>query len=143
MKQFETKKDPKSTIIFHCKLCNYTSCKKSLYERHLSTGKHQKISNETNMKQNSTEKFHCMCGHFFNSRTTLWRHKNKCSGIKIQNDNTPSDKELIMILVKQNTELLEVIKNGTHNTTTNTNSHNKTFNLQFFLHLWTFKTPFI
>jgi hypothetical protein len=38
--------------------------------------------------------------------------------------------------LKQNSELqtqmMEVIKNGTHNTT-NTNSHNKTFNLQFFL----------
>jgi hypothetical protein len=39
------------------------------------------------------------------------------------------------MLVKQNTELLEVIKNGTHNTNNshNTNSLNKTFNLQFFL----------
>jgi hypothetical protein len=48
-----------------------------------------------------------------------------------------------MLLIKENSELknmmMEVIKNGTHNTnnnthnTTNTNSHNKTFNLQFFL----------
>ena len=48
-----------------------------------------------------------------------------------------------MMLVKQNTqlfeqnsEMLEIIKNGTHNTNNshnNTNSHNKTFNLQFFL----------
>jgi hypothetical protein len=40
------------------------------------------------------------------------------------------------MLVKQNSELLEVIKNGTHNTNNshnNTNSNNKTFNLQFFL----------
>jgi uncharacterized protein (DUF2235 family) len=45
------------------------------------------------------------------------------------------------MLVKQNTELMEIIKNGTmnnsYNTTTNntthTNSHNKAFNLNFFL----------
>jgi hypothetical protein len=38
------------------------------------------------------------------------------------------------MLVKQNTELLEVIKGGTHNNSHNTNnSNNKTFNLQFFL----------
>jgi hypothetical protein len=63
------------------------------------------------------------------------------------------DKELVMLLIKENSELknmmmeehkstqqmmLEVIKTGTHHTTTNnnntnTNSHNKTFNLQFFL----------
>jgi hypothetical protein len=47
------------------------------------------------------------------------------------------------MLVKQNSELIketsecknmmmEVIKNGTQNITNNTNSHNKTFNLQFF-----------
>ena len=57
MKQLETNKDPKSTIIFHCNLCNYTTCKKRLYERHLTTVKHKKLSNETNetnMKQNSS-----------------------------------------------------------------------------------------
>jgi hypothetical protein len=62
------------------------------------------------------------------------------------------DKELVMLLIKENSELknmmieehkttqqmmLEVIKTGSHNTTNNntnnTNSHNKTFNLQFFL----------
>jgi len=50
-------------------------------------------------------------------------------------DKEISEKELIMMLVKQNSELLEVLKNGTHNTnySNNTNSHNKTFNLQFFL----------
>ena len=47
---------------------------------------------------------------------------------------TPADKDLIMMLVKQNSELLEVIKNGTHNTNSNnTITNNKTFNLQFFL----------
>jgi hypothetical protein len=66
--------------------------------------------------------------------------------IKIPNE--PTDKDLIMILIKENSELknmmmeqhtltqnmmMEVIKTGTHNTTNNTNSHNKAFNLQFFL----------
>jgi hypothetical protein len=39
------------------------------------------------------------------------------------------------MLVKQNTELLEVLKNGTNTTinSNNVNSNNKTFNLQFFL----------
>jgi hypothetical protein len=44
------------------------------------------------------------------------------------------DKDLIMMLVKQNSELLEVLKNGTHNTNShNINSNNKAFNLNFFL----------
>jgi hypothetical protein len=51
-----------------------------------------------------------------------------------------SDKELIMMLIKDNSELknmmMKVIENGTNNTTNNTthtNSHNKAFNLNFFL----------
>lgn len=58
-----------------------------------------------------------------------------------------TDKQVISLLVQQNMKLvqdnnefksmvMEVIKNGTHNTnnnTTHTNSHNKTFNLNIFL----------
>ena len=40
--------------------------------------------------------------------------------------------DMIMMLIKQNTELLEMLKNN-NNATSNINSHNKTFNLQFFL----------
>jgi len=50
-----------------------------------------------------------------------------------KNNDEINEKELIMLLVKQNSELLEVIKNGTHNTMINNHSNNKTFNLQFFL----------
>jgi hypothetical protein len=84
----------------------------------------------------------CDCNKIFNSRTTLWRHKKICKNINTENINEEnnsdidiSDKNLILTLIQQNNELqkqmLEVIKNGTHNT--NINSHNKTFNLQLFL----------
>jgi hypothetical protein len=73
--------------------------------------------------------------------------------IIIKNTNeTIADKELIMMLIKDNNELrkmmmeqqtlmlennnkvMEICKNGTHNTTnTHTNSYNKAFNLNFFL----------
>jgi hypothetical protein len=88
--------------------------------------------------------YNCDCGKLFLSSSGLWKHKKICIGDAteevsfIKNDET-ADKELIMMLVKQNSELLEVIKSGTNNnhsnntTNTNTNSLNKTFNLQFFL----------
>jgi hypothetical protein len=120
------------------------------YNKHLTTDKHKKRENETfetEMKQNVAKSHQCICGVNFNSRSTLWRHKKKCHFLinndvsvkeeKIQLEKQPSDKELIMVLIKENSELknlmMEVIKNGTHNTTNNTNSNNKTFNLQFFL----------
>ena len=133
----------KSSKKFHCETCDYSTSRKSQFDRHLSTDKHKKRENETNetdLKQESSKKFVCFCNKSFNSRTSLWRHKNKC--IEAKTDEDPSDKELIMMLIKQNTQLIqqnaELVKTGTNNTTIsnnshNTNSHNKTFNLQFFL----------
>ena len=143
MKQNETEKSPKVAQNYYCEYCDYNTSKKCDYEKHLSTDKHKKRENETNetdLKQESSKKFLCFCNKSFNSRTSLWRHKNKC--IEAKTDEDPSDKELIMMLIKQNTQLIqqnaELVKTGTNNTTIsnnshNTNSHNKTFNLQFFL----------
>ena len=134
MKQNETNLVPKSSDFFVCECCDYTTSRKSQYDRHLSTDKHKNQENETDLKQESSKKFVCFCNKSFNSRTSLWRHKNNCSQ---ENNEDPTDKELILMLIKQNSQLIqqnaELVKNGTHITTNNTNSHNNTFNLQFFL----------
>ena len=148
---FVTNLSPKSSEKFHCEFCDYSTCRKSQYTRHLSTDKHQIRTNETfetKMQPNSSEKFQCLCGISFNNRTTLWRHKKKCSFEKNydednnQKGSSLSDKELIIMLVKQNTELMDMLKNtsstqANNNTNSlnnsNNNSNNKTFNLQFFL----------
>jgi hypothetical protein len=151
MKQNETQKSLKVAKNLHCEKCNYITCKLCDFKKHLTTDKHKKHENETfetEMKQNVAKSLQCICGVNFNSRSTLWRHKKKCHFLTnndvsvkeetMQLEKQPSDKELIMVLIKENSELknlmMEVIKNGTHNTTNNTNSNNKTFNLQFFLH---------
>jgi hypothetical protein len=96
------------------------------------------------------------CNKNFKTSSGLWKHKNKgCHSEtlvskEVKKDDV-TDKELIIMLLKQNSELikeqtdikeliLEIVKNGTHNTTNNnntttthTNSHNKAFNLNFFL----------
>ena len=152
MKHFETNLSPKISKCHSCENCNYYTCKIADFKKHLSTLKHQNRENETQMKQNEThmttkspkvsENLQCVCGIIFNSRTTLWRHKKNCKFDDESNDDndykSTSDNELIMMLVKQNTELMEILKNGTNHTTnanTNTNcmNNNKTFNLQFFL----------
>ena len=140
MKQNETNLVPESSDIFVCEKCDYTTARKSQYDRHVSTDKHKKRENETNLKQESSKKFVCFCNKSFNSRTSLWRHKNNCLGENVIIDNDdPTDKELILMLIKQNSQLIlqnsDLVKNGTHNTinSNNTNSHNKTFNMQFFL----------
>ena len=92
--------------------------------------------------------FKCeFCNKEYQHRQGLWKHNKNCKTKQNSGSETeeikkyePSEKEtidkdsLIIELLKQNKELLEIVKNGTtsnsHNTT---NSHNKAFNLNFFL----------
>jgi hypothetical protein len=136
---------------FHCSLCDFVCYKKSNYDNHCLTKKHRyrvsgnKMEN-AEIKKNAT--YECKCGKIYSNPSGLWKHKQKCNQEqKVEQDETKQettkneinfDKELIMMLIKQNAELMEIVKNGTHNTTNNntnthTNSHNKAFNLNFFL----------
>jgi hypothetical protein len=157
MSTFSNKKKPISSLGYECKKCRFISRKKSNYDNHLLTRKHILATTcelEINQIQpNPANKFLCQkCNKTYKDKSGLWRHKkkcitnNNCSEIKIDdNDKTLkesiiSDKDLIMMLVKQNSQLMDVIKNGACNLVNNTNnshnnnySHNKTFNLQFFL----------
>ena len=137
---------------FYCEKCDYTCCKLYNWKKHLVTAKHTQETNGNILETESGKKwqneqikeFACEnCDKEFKTRSGLWKHNKNCNNEDKKNNediknNENDDKELIMMLVKQNSEMLEVIKNGTHNTNnshnnTNTNSHNKTFNLQFFL----------
>jgi hypothetical protein len=126
---------------FHCKWCDYKTSKKSNFDAHNLTAKHLK-ANFGLMKAN--EKFACdFCNAKFTHQSSCCRHKKKCSKyhtIENVQANEPTEKELIMMLIKQNSQLIEqnatLVKNGINNTTTNSHnnhSNNKTFNLQFFL----------
>jgi len=129
---------------FCCMFCNYKSCRKSQYDRHLATDKHKKMENDSKMIVNdsdlvpksSTNIFTCECGKAYKYDSGYYRHKKQCNGKDKQSSKESHDKEVIMLLIKENSELkhmmMKVIENGTYNTTNN-NSHNKTFNLQFFL----------
>lgn len=137
----------KNADFFHCEYCDFKCSKQSNYSTHLLTAKHLKrynmIQNDTKkMPKNAATEYTCECGRSFSYHSGLWRHRKTCKISKedeeieklVSANNEPSDKEMMMILIKDNAEMrkmmMEVIKNGTHNTN---NSHNKTFNLQFFL----------
>jgi hypothetical protein len=134
-----TEKSQNIANIFCCKNCNYNTCNKYDYNKHLQTHKHkiniqQQNGNQKNAKnENNEKKYVCeFCERMYNDRSGLWRHKKGCCKKELKNEIT--DKELIITLIKQNTELIEVVKNGTHNTShSHNNNNNKTFNLQFFL----------
>jgi hypothetical protein len=146
----------KNAKFFRCENCDFECSKKSNFDKHLLTPKHtntDKILTNTDAKNAENAEnallvsnmFICGCGNTYKHRQSLFNHKKKCDTTTITDSNVDSfDKDqLILMLIKQNADLIkdtsefknmmmEVIKNGTHNTI-NTNSHNKSFNLNVFL----------
>jgi hypothetical protein len=144
-----------------CKICDYTTMRKSNFDTHNLSTKHKTATDSHNTKQKLSNKFECeFCNKVYKDRTGLWKHKSKnnCSKkcnivtdydndsdndsiTKAKTDATTTNKdELINYLMKENQEfknlILEIVKKDTYNqSTTNitTNSHNKAFNLNFFL----------
>ena len=59
--------------MFQCNLCDYKTTRKSNYDRHNSSTKHNGNSCvENHYKHN------CMCGKKYKGRDGLWRHQQKC-----------------------------------------------------------------
>jgi hypothetical protein len=150
--------------LFVCELCDYNTSRKCNFDKHISSIKHVRMTNDDAGGQKvaksskNKQEFICDCGRCYKHRQGLWKHKQECVEYANKNEkksnpyDSISDKELIMMLIKDNNELrkmmmeqqslmiesnnkvLDICKNGTHNTTnTHTNSHNKAFNLNFFL----------
>jgi hypothetical protein len=135
---------------YNCKICDYNINKKSSYDKHLLTSKHvdkyKKIQEDAKMLANvANGSYKCICDKVFKYHSGIWRHKKTCISLGKKSPEVPtsdiSDKEIIKMLIHENTEfkslILEILKKETTNITTNcnntNNSHNKTFNLQIFL----------
>lgn len=132
---------------FYCENCDYLSCNKKDYEKHLITRKHKyndkMMTNNYQELKDEPKTYSCQCGKIYKYRQGLHFHKKTCnykSPVE-QNINTNSQFQIILELIKDNKEikdfLLEQNKQvielaklaGSHNTT---NSHNK-FNINMFL----------
>jgi hypothetical protein len=148
MTTFGNKSLVKTSINYSCENCNYHTSRKYNFTLHVQSIKHkgnENHENSNNLLAETSKTYNCIdCSKTFKDRTGLWRHNKKCQNAKKsenKNNIEPSDKELITMLIKDNSELrnlmMKVIENGTNNnntiTTTNTNSNNKAFNLNFFL----------
>jgi hypothetical protein len=140
---------------YFCELCDYKTSHKSHYDDHLVSSRHSKRKQmEANGNGFAAQSEFIgnvcdLCYKEFSSRSGLWKHKKKCennaekticSQIESKTNEIHELKEIMKYLMKENSEMknmmMKVIENGTHNTTNNTNnnnSHNKAFNLNFFL----------
>jgi len=138
-----------SATKYYCEICDYGTCRKCNFDTHLNSSRHceksakETIGNKIQQKFSKIQQFCEKCNKEFKTSSGLWKHKQKCCSIDNEPlEKEPSDKELIMMLIKENSDLknmmMKVLENGTTNNTinnniNNTNSNNKTFNLQVFL----------
>jgi len=152
-------KNPKKNPKYKCDLCSFNSNNKKDFNKHKTTRKHQILTspNEKTLKTpKKTPIYSCQCGKTYKHASSLSSHKKKClfkNNILINKQENNGEikelKELIIEVIKNNGDLqkqnsdlqkqnydlqkqvLDVCK--TNNSNNIINSHNKTFNLQFFL----------
>ena len=93
------KKVAKSRKSYYCECCDYTTSRKNDWDKHLKTKKHigQCFTFVSKKSQKvAQKKFICdICDKVFKSRTTLWRHKKKCSLAKKNNVVEPKSQTIV------------------------------------------------
>jgi hypothetical protein len=138
---------------FVCETCDYITSNLKDFNKHLLTKKH--VGNQTSTIGNIKIPIECqICNKKYKDRTGLWKHNKtgKCTKqictneCNIQENPPDKDNNIIMLLIKQNDDLIkgqtnlikeqtnlikeqtdikqiimEIVKNGTNN---NTNSNN-------------------
>ena len=147
--------------IFECEICDYKTCSKKDFSKHISTIKHTKLCNGSNDRVQTPKnpnkickQYTCVCGNTYKYDSGYYRHKKNCNYepaltlptyTQIQSTplhvDDPMQTSLILELVKQNQEFKQLLieQNKTmievakNSQVNNTINNNKTFNLQFFL----------
>jgi len=145
---------PKIPNTYICELCDYVTCNKKDYNKHIMTRKHQYA---TKPQQNDNQNILYICEHCkkeYRDRSGLWRHKQKCGPKEnkiIESKQTttidPIDhasltEKMIELVMSKNQEFMNVFMekivhllpsiNGNNNSIT-TNNNNNQFNIQMFL----------
>jgi hypothetical protein len=134
----------KSSNNFYCKSCDYSTSRQSQYDRHITTLKHQRLTN-ANAELKIVPQHKCSyCDKLYNHKSTLCKHVKICLNkpqqqLQIQQPHPQIDTNFVIELLKQNQELQKSLielskeKTVTNNSISNNNSNNKTFNIQVYL----------
>ena len=104
----------KGSKIYICEKCNYKSIRKSQYERHLQTKKHNDNKKITcdNIKIRTYE---CKCGNVYKHLPNLSRHKKTCNyqetevNNKVNINEKVDYKEMFIQMLNQNKELQDLL----------------------------------
>jgi len=143
-----SKKMPKNAEKYLCEKCGFVCSKKSNYTKHLLTRKHKMVTNgNEKMPKNAPPIYECECGKKYNYLSGLSRHKKNCiyeeneinkkeekEEIDKTEENEFSYKEMVVTLIKDNTEMRKTIQDMIPKISGDVNSHNtNNFNINVFL----------
>jgi hypothetical protein len=113
------KKNAKNSIFYECNLCDYNTCKKGDYSRHLQTQKHKNNEILINGEQIINKIFACECGKKYKHNQSLYNHKKKCTNEAISNKkDDPNnqvilqnnvDQNMIMKLISENNDIKNLL----------------------------------
>ena len=132
---------PNNAMNYICETCNFSCSKKSNYEKHLITRKHQNL---TNPNKKEGKKHICECGKIYKHAPTLSHHKKTCKYLNdidavtndVKDDKIAEKDKIIEHLLKDHkemkdlmTETIKTIKNQPPATTNIVNN----FNLNVYL----------
>jgi len=103
---------PLSSKKFYCSACEYTTSRKSQYDRHLSTGKHKMIVNDSKMiVEKGQQEYDCICGKSYKHDSNYHRHKKVCKYVEEKKTNEQKDggenNEVVHQLLINNKELMD------------------------------------
>ena len=122
-----TIKSPINLLKFQCEKCKYSCSKRSEFEKHIKTIKHN--TTDTTIMQHKKYPDHvCNCGKIYSHRASLYNHMKKCNYSndynmidkpdnmsKNQEENAVNDSD-----IDYKSMVMELIKNANNNNNTDT-----------------------
>ena len=141
----------KSPLKYECEICDYYTCNKKDYTKHLTTAKHTMMTNMVTYDDKKSSSFVCTCGNTYKYRQGLSRHKKLCTSLinspiidischsnqhcqLLKTSSASSDDiqmNLILELVKQNHEFKQLLidqNKSILDVAKNSQIHNNTIN---------------
>ena len=109
---------PTTANKFCCESCNFLSCNKKDYNRHLTTRKHNILVNANDFTPKTPNVFKCDCGKEYKHEPSLYKHKNKCqynqlSTIIPVDQNSLTAKLIELVMSKNQDFITELVSNMT------------------------------
>ena len=101
---YYNKNENKTKTKYFCDKCNFNTCKKTDFNRHLNTVKHLKLHNTTEIVEKNDKIYKCNSGKVYKHHSSLYNHKKTCNVNSNSNNDINNDIYKENILLERNNE---------------------------------------